>query len=32
MTADMILSATIGFIIGTWFGMIIAALMDANRK
>lgn len=31
MTADLILAAAAGFIIGTWFGLILAALMDAGR-
>ena len=31
MTADLILAAAAGFIIGTWFGLIMAALMDAGR-
>lgn len=32
MTMDMILTGVACFILGTWFGMGIAALMDANRR
>ena len=32
MTMDMILTGIVGFIIGTWFGLIMAALMDAKRR
>ena len=32
MTIDMILTGVIGFILGTWFGLIMAALLDANRR
>lgn len=31
MTADIFFGAFIGFIIGTWFGLLIAALMEAGR-
>jgi hypothetical protein len=31
MTIDVLFGAFIGFIIGTWFGLIIAALMGAGR-
>lgn len=31
MTADMIMAAAVGFIVGSWFGLILAALMDAGR-
>ena len=31
MTMDMILTGFIGFIAGTWFGLLIAALMEAGR-
>ena len=32
MTMDMILTGVACFILGTWFGLIMAALMDANSK
>lgn len=32
MTTDMILTGFIGFILGEWFGLILAALLDANRR
>lgn len=32
MTMDMILTGIVCLIIGTWFGLVLAALMDANRK
>lgn len=32
MTIDVLIGAFIGFVVGTWFGLIMAALMDANRK
>ena len=32
MTMDMFLTGFIGFILGTWFGLILAALLDANRR
>jgi hypothetical protein len=32
MTMDMILTGVVGFILGTWFGLIVAALLDANRR
>lgn len=32
MTIDVLFGAFIGFIIGTWFGLIVAALLDANRR
>lgn len=32
MTMDMFLTGVIGFIAGTWFGLILAALLDANRR
>lgn len=31
MTIDVLFGAFIGFIIGTWFGFIIAALMEAGK-
>ena len=31
MTIDILFGAFIGFIIGTWFGLIIAALMEAGK-
>ena len=31
MTMDMILTGIICFVIGTWFGLILAALLDAGR-
>lgn len=31
MTMDMILTGVIGFILGTWFGLILAALLDAKE-
>ena len=31
MTVDILFGAFIGFIIGTWFGLLIAALMEAGR-
>ena len=31
MSIDVLFGAFIGFIIGTWFGLIIAALMEAGR-
>lgn len=31
MTADMIMEEAVGFIVGSWFGLILAALMDAGR-
>ena len=31
MTMDMILTGVIGFVLGTWFGLILAALLDARR-
>lgn len=32
MTIDIIFGAFIGFIIGTWFGLILAALLDAGGQ
>ena len=32
MTMDLILAEFIGFILGEWFGLILAALLDANRR
>ena len=32
MTMDMILTGIVCFIVVTWFGLVLAALMDANRK
>ena len=29
---DMFLTGVIGFVLGTWFGLILAALLDANRR
>lgn len=31
MTIDILFGGFIGFIIGSWFGMILAALMEAGR-
>ena len=31
MTIDILFGAFIGFIVGTWFGLIIAALMGADK-
>lgn len=31
MTMDMFLTGVIGFVLGTWFGLILAALLDARR-
>ena len=31
MTMDMFLTGFIGFILGEWFGLILAALLDARR-
>lgn len=31
MTMDMFLTGMIGFVLGTWFGLIVAALLDARR-
>lgn len=32
MTMDMFLTGIIGFVLGTWFGLILAALLDAGRR
>ena len=32
MTADIFFGGFIGFIAGTWFGLILAALLDANGR
>ena len=32
MTMDMILTGVIGFVLGSWFGLILAALLDANGR
>lgn len=32
MTMDLILAGFIGFIVGTWFGLFIAALMEVAHK
>lgn len=32
MTMDMFLTGVIGFVLGTWFGLILAALLDAGRR
>lgn len=29
---DLFIAGSIGFIIGSWFGMIIAALLDVSRE
>lgn len=31
MTMDMFLTGVIGFVLGSWFGLILAALLDARR-
>ncbi len=32
MTIDILFGGFIGFIVGSWFGLIIAALLDAGGK
>lgn len=32
MTMDMILTGVIGFVLGSWFVLILAALLDARRR
>ena len=32
MTMDMFLTGVIGFVLGSWFGLILAALLDARRR
>lgn len=32
MTMDMFLTGIIGFVLGSWFGLILDALLDAGRR
>lgn len=32
MTMDLFLAGVIGFVLGSWFGLILAALLDAGRR